>query len=601
MLDKKLRFLPGKGYGLCEKVLIAHVAVNLLESSSWKDLDNLLSDFFFLSSTDPNPVEDMTCWILRRVHDLYTSVQREANVAVFGPCHIGLEFNSNGWKVRTLLLPYAHQAASIAALQWSISTINTLLNSVNLNRHDMDSTKARRAELIKSLSQYAVPGTNIFHFIEAAHGRQIEYQELPGGLFAYGLGCNSIFLKSTISDHTSAISTGLARDKFNCCRILELHGLPIPKQAMVDNADSAVRIAEKIGYPVVIKPSDQDQGRGVFTGLRSTAAVREYFSRAARFSERILIEEHVNGDDYRLTVLRGKVIKVMRRRPGGVTGDGIRTVSELLAEEQLKPDHQAALRRTGKMRLSLDEEAISILQEAGLASDSVPDAGQFVVLRRQSNVSTGGSHFVVPLAEVHPDNLALAIDAACAIRLDIAGIDLLITDVSRSWREVRGVICEVNAQPQIGYRDTPEIFTVILEELLPKGEPFPLHLFICEHHPKASGELLAMAKKLGANALSCGSDAFLNGIRSGQFRDGFHSAKALLLDRRCTGATLFMTHHEIACFGLPAARFTSIRLINSTGLPNGRLEAATWQLVTSHSKDIKFMSFAEANLPVIST
>src|SRR5690606_15440095 len=145
------------------------------------------------------------------------------------------------------------------------------------------------------------------------------------------------------------------------------------------------------------------------------------YAHATGHSSRVLVEEHVPGNDYRITVENGRVIKAITRQPGGVTGDGRQTVAELVADTISK----APPRRPRDSLVSLDQEACDLLEARGMTIDSIPEAGAFVALRRRANMSTGGTSLDV-IDRLHPDNASLAIRAAQALKLDVAGIDLIM-------------------------------------------------------------------------------------------------------------------------------------------------------------------------------
>ena len=124
-------------------------------------------------------------------------------------------------------------------------------------------------------------------------------------------------------------------------------------------------------------------------------------------------------------------------------GDGSRSISELLEELNLKRannPHNAAFKEA-----NLDDPVvIQELASQGFSTDSIPERGHKVWIRRNSNLSTGG--LLEDWSEqVHPDNARLAEQAAKAVNVDICGVDLILPDVTTSWREAGGVICEVNA------------------------------------------------------------------------------------------------------------------------------------------------------------
>lgn len=279
----------------------------------------------------------------------------------------------------------------------------------------------------------------------AALERGIPIEIRPGHI-AYGWGAEARRMKDSFTGCTSFIATVVAQNKLWAASNLAAARLPVPAGVQVADADEAIRAAESLGWPVVVKPVDHDQGRGVTAGLGDRAALLRAFDAAAQFSPgRVLVEKHVDGEDHRLLVVRGRLLAATRRTPAGITGDGIRTVGQLVEDVNADPrrgeDFYSLLKT-----LTLDAEAMELLAARGLGVDSVPPADSWNPLRHNANVSTGGTATDVTDI-VHPDNRRLAVRAVRLLGLDIGGVDFLTTDIGRSWREVGGAICEVNAQP----------------------------------------------------------------------------------------------------------------------------------------------------------
>ncbi|MBE0549815.1 MAG: acetate--CoA ligase family protein [Rubrivivax sp.] len=302
--------------------------------------------------------------------------------------------------------------------------------------------------LIKQLARFTPRGFNNFHFLKAAVELDVPFSCVTPTVFQFGWGARSRWLSSSFTDHTPHISTILARDKSAAAEVLRAAGLPVPSHAIANDAGHAVEVAQRLGYPVVVKPADLDGGVGVRADLRNAASVRGAFESAQAHSKRVLVEKHVTGRDYRIHVVNDEVQGVLERVPGGVTGNGVQSVQSLLDRQNLERRAATDDRRFLK-EMNYDSEASDQLEEQGLSVDAVPAAGRFVRLRAAANVASGGIPVPVAAQAVHPDNLLLARRAAAALRLDVAGIDLLIADIGQSWMEIGAVICEVNAQPQM--------------------------------------------------------------------------------------------------------------------------------------------------------
>lgn len=289
---------------------------------------------------------------------------------------------------------------------------------------------------------------NTLAFLRSARRLSIPWRPVAAGIYQFGQGIHARRLKGAFTDATSAMATQMARHKPTASALLQQAGLPVPRQRLARSEQDCLAAAEQLGYPVVVKPADQDQGLGVSLNLRTPQAVREAHALASRHGPTVIVEQHVPGDDHRLLVMHGRLLAAARRRPASVTGDGRSTVQDLVA--RLNADPRRSTRSKSLLQhVALDNDALARLAEQGLAPESVPPAGQVVQLRQTANISTGGTaEDVLPI--IHPDNAQLAVRAAQVIGLDIAGVDVLSPDISRPWHEVGGAICEVNSQP--GFR-----------------------------------------------------------------------------------------------------------------------------------------------------
>lgn len=289
---------------------------------------------------------------------------------------------------------------------------------------------------------------NTFRFALAAYARfwPVHVEE---SLLHIGWGAHRQTLDSSFTGQTSLLGTRTARDKSKTRDRLRQAGLPVPLGGRVADLDSALSLASKLGWPVVVKPSNQDQGTAVVPGIKDEETLRMAFENAAKYSPRaVIVEKHISGDDHRLLVVHGRMLMATHRVPGGVVGDGCSSVAQLIEQVNSDP-RRGTNKRSLLIQLSMNSEALACLKEQGLSADSIPESAQFVRLRRTANISTGGTAKDVTTV-IHPDNRVLAERAARVIGLDIAGVDFLCPDITRSWHDVGGAICEVNAQP--GFR-----------------------------------------------------------------------------------------------------------------------------------------------------
>ncbi|MBV5320302.1 MAG: hypothetical protein JZU62_01330 [Sulfuricurvum sp.] len=408
-------------------------------------------------------------WIIRMLQ----SIQKECKIPIYqGGRFLHCEkIDENRYRIG-VTFAYVHLGPMQKILVYLLTLIHGILN----NTKTSDDLDQEYRKVIEESKKYAHQGINAIRFFDAAHALKIPFDLYSENISIFGQGVHSRLLESTMSDHSGMLGVTIAGNKFRTNRVLRSCGLPVPNQRVVTDIDSALRSAQEIGYPVVIKPYDLEGGTGVFAGLEDPQSLRKAFNMSAEFSKNLVIEQHIFGKDYRLTVFEGRVIKTILRTPGGVMGDGIKNITELVEEAQNHPQIKRRSKEKGKMVLQLDEEACDLLRQYGKNQTTIPDKNEFIPLRRKANAYTGGLTYLVEPCDIHPDNLALAIRAVDALRLDIAGVDLLIEDISRSYLEFVCAICEINAQPQIGNSDTPAIYQEILSHLVLHGGRIPIVL-----------------------------------------------------------------------------------------------------------------------------
>lgn len=489
-------------------------------------------------------------------------LQRDAGIAIFRAPFSGLLGVHNGEQNSplelTLSYPCPEPDACTATIDWVVAAIFSSLDDVSL--------AAQLSALRVRLKKFSASGLNQIHLLEAAHQEGIPTRVLiRKNVSVFGDGSASVWLSSTITDRTPYLGATIAQNKFSCSTLMRAYGIPVPDHISVSSADQAVLAAKRLGFPVVVKPVDLDQGIGVSAGLTTEAVVIEAYDQAYRHSKKVLVEKHVHGQDFRITVMHGQVIKVMQRIPGGVTGDGQSTVRELIERAQTDPTAQRRFLKDGKHRLNLDEEALSVLTELGLTTETILDAGRFLALRRKSNISSGGTQTIIPVGQVHPDNCEIACRATEVLGLDIAGVDLLIPDIGKSWRESGGAICEVNSSPQIGASHTPQIFAEMLDALLPNGGRIPVYLQICVDLPQVAESRMARewATATNSNGISMRGEVCVNGTAQGIApRDSFVAGRRILIDRRVNSAVISITDQDLLAFGMPSFRWTEVRLLH---------------------------------------
>jgi cyanophycin synthetase len=292
-----------------------------------------------------------------------------------------------------------------------------------------------------------------------------------GSLLRLGYGKNRRLVQAAMTSQTSAIAMELASDKEGTKQLLRRSEIPVPDGEVVRTREGAISAAKEIGSPVVIKPLDGNQGKGVSLGLVGDEQVGQAFDLAARYSSRVIVEEMLQGRDYRVLLVNGKIVAASERLPANVLGDGQHTVAELVEIENRNPlrgdGHEKPL-----TKLRLRDAAKLTLERAGKTTSYIPAPGERVFLCGTANLSTGGTAADVTDA-VHPANITIFERAARVSDLDICGLDVIMPDVALPMRVAGGGIIEVNASPGLRMHLHPtsgeprDVGSAIVEMLYP--------------------------------------------------------------------------------------------------------------------------------------
>ena len=281
--------------------------------------------------------------------------------------------------------------------------------------------------------------------VEAAAARGIPWRRLTqGSLVQFGWGSKQRRIQAAEIDATSAVAESIAQDKDLTKRLLHAAGVPVPLGRPVESLDDAWAVALEVGLPVVVKPQDGNQGKGVTVNITERAQLEDAYRVAEEYGT-VMVERFLPGHDFRLLVVGDQLVAAARREPPQVLGDDIHTVRELVDLVNLDP-RRGEGHATPLTKIRLDDIAVARLTTQGLTPDSVPPKGQRIILRNNANLSTGGSATDVT-DDVHPDVAARAVAAAQMVGLHICGVDLVCESVLHPIEEQAGGIVEVNAAP----------------------------------------------------------------------------------------------------------------------------------------------------------
>lgn len=316
-------------------------------------------------------------------------------------------------------------------------------------------------------------GPSTAALVKAAQKRGIPVQRLDDrSLIQLGYGKYQKRILATITAQTSCIGVDIAGDKTLTKKILEQAGIPVPPGQIVEDEEEALMVAADLGYPVVVKPDNGNQGKGVSLNLTTEEDIRGACGLVRQYSRGLLLEKQIPGRHYRVLVVGGRAVAAAERIPARVEGDGIHTVAQLVELTNRDPrrgrGHEKCL-----TKIKIDRVVEAVLKRQGVGLDHIPPAGVRVLLRENANLSTGGTAVDVT-ADMHPDNAFLAVRAAQAVGLDVAGVDIVTADIAQPLLG-SGAIIEVNAAPGLRMHLYPsegkgrDVAGEIIEHLFPPG------------------------------------------------------------------------------------------------------------------------------------
>ena len=366
-----------------------------------------------------------------------------------------------------VVVEYSEEAVGRLAFQLAQALVQAALER---SAFDLQAAVARLRELDED--ERLGPSTGAI--VDAAVARGIPYRRLTrGSLVQFGWGARQRRIQAAELDATSAVAESIAQDKDLTKKLLRAAGVPVPLGRPAADADDAWAAALEVGLPVVVKPQDGNQGKGVTVNITTRAQLDMAFGAAAHHGS-VIVERFLPGCDFRLLVVGNKLVAASRREPPQVVGDGVHTVRALVDLVNQDP-RRGEGHATSLTKIRFDAIAVTRLDSQGLTPESVPAKGRRVILRNNANLSTGGTATDVT-DEVHPAVAARAVAAAQMVGLDICGVDVVCETMLRPLEAQNGGVVEVNAAPGLRMHLAPSygkgraVGAAMVDELFPDGD-----------------------------------------------------------------------------------------------------------------------------------
>ncbi len=258
--------------------------------------------------------------------------------------------------------------------------------------------------------------------------------------------------EGTISDANSLISFWISNDKWMTKQFLKRKGVNFAKAVILGNMVK-LRSLSIPNYPLVVKPVDTDHGIGVSTSISNEEQLKVALERAFKYSKKVIIEEFFLGKEFRLLVVEGAVRAIAYREPANIVGDGISTLEQLIDRKNVGrgDDYKFPL-----LKIKVDDEVTRHLNAQSLTIHSVVPSEEKIYLRKNSNLSTGGDS--IDVTDTMPSFYKeVAVKAADAAGLKIAGVDMIISDLNIAPSQANYIVVELNAPPMLSMHNFPYI------------------------------------------------------------------------------------------------------------------------------------------------
>ncbi|MGL4109029.1 cyanophycin synthetase [Clostridium sp. LP20] len=439
-----------------------------------------------------------------------------------------------------IIFQYEYRSTAIETARLALDIINSLISNESINYEG-------RIKLLEDILNKESIGPSTQAIRDAALRYGLPVFELgDSGLYQIGYGKQGRVIEATIGATTSCVATDIASDKVLTKELLMSQGIPVAKGGRVCNIINLLKEGEQIGYPLVLKPRYGSKGEGVVINISSEKdLVRIYNNLKGKYKD-LMIEQYLQGNDYRVCVVGYEVVAASLRMPPVVVGDGVSNLKELIRRLNNNPirgyNHEKPL-----TKVKIDDELLECVEKSGKSLLTIPEEGEKILLRHNANLSTGGIA-VDCTDEICEENKEICIRAAKTIGLDICGIDIKIDDISKSIYDQNGGVMEVNAAPGIRMHQYPslgksrEVGEAILN-LQYNGTPVNIPLIsITGTNGKTTTTRLTshVLRTMGYNVGMTSTDGiFIDGkcIDNGD-DTGYYSAKTVLLNRDVEVAVL---------------------------------------------------------------
>lgn len=496
-----------------------------------------------------------------------TAALTQAMLAAGGMGGLDVDILTGPGRQPVIIARYYDPMASSYALKASFEILQGLFMRYGNRAAAAAKISTWWAQAVKTLSSYA-PDYAASSLIKAAEARNIPYRVMASfsRIWLFGHGSRSVQFSEVVTPKNGVPGIILAKNKMHANRIISSLGFPTTRCGVANSLGLAKSMAKSLGYPVVVKPIDGGKGKGVTANISNEAEFEAAFKKTASGAvPAVLVENHVSGNDYRISVFSGRFESAIKRTPAQVTGDGKLSIQQLIDQENRRRKEPEVLKFTMES-IVIDGELVRVISKQGYSLDNCPPVGATVLLSTVANNSAGGTVDDCT-SDVHPDNITMAECITRNFRLASAGIDFISPDIGKSWRSCACAVIEVNGIP--GIFSLEQAKRVLEREISGQSDGrIPIILALDCKAPNLRhvlDELAANRDGLGyVDAHTCKIDS---DFRGDLLTDMGDKVIALLSDPACNALLIGVTTGDIEANGLPVDKCAVTLIASQSEMP----------------------------------
>lgn len=423
-------------------------------------------------------------------------------------------------------------------------------------------------ELVNPIRNNLPVGKSRIPVLQEIFNKDIPFIHLGQGIYQLGWGNKSKKIDRSTIDSDSAMGLHLAQNKISTSNLLKMAGFPTSTQIIVRTKDELLNSIKELKSPVVVKPIDLDRGEGVTVNIYDENRLILAFEEALSLSKNkaVIVEKQIKGVCYRLFISNNELLYCVKRLPISLRADGKSSIEELIDNENIKESNKFFWLE--KEFYPKDSLTLEILKKAGYSLSSIPKKDTWIELRDIESTKWGGIDEDMTNL-VHPDNLDIAIRATNLFGLNVCGVDIITSDISKSWIETDAIINEINFAPLLGGAQISKSYIpTFINRFIKDDGRIPMEIFLGN-----TKECLEKAKlkqqeyiKLGLKSYLTSHDMTIDeNLKTVNFLTKSLSSrvKALLLNSNVEALIIVVQNSELIHGFSPVDKVSKINIISN--------------------------------------